>query len=140
MPAAEVFFDSNVLLYLVSSDVSKADTAEALLAEGGHVSVEVLNEFVSVAIRKQAMNWEGIADVLGVVRTLCQVHPLTIETHDRARDIAQKYGFSFYDSLIVASALLADCGVLYSEDLHSGQRIDQQLTVRNPFAPPGPAG
>lgn len=137
---AEVFFDTNVLLYLGSSDVPKADTAETLLADGGHVSVQVLNEFASAAIRKRALSWEGIADVLGVVRTLCQVHPLTIETHDRARDMAQKYGFSFYDALIVAAALLADCGVLYSEELRSGQRIDQRLTVRNPFATPGSTG
>jgi predicted nucleic acid-binding protein len=135
MPATEVFFDTNVLLYLVSSDVVKADKAEALLAVGGHISVQVLNEFASVAVRKRAMTWEAITDVLGVVRAVCHVHPLTVEAHDRACHIAQKYGFSFYDSLIVASALLADCSALYSEDLDSGQRIDRQLTVRNPFTP-----
>jgi predicted nucleic acid-binding protein len=135
MPAADVFFDTNVLLYLLSSDVAKADRAEALLADGGHVSVQVLNEFASVAMRKRAMTWDAIIEVLGVVRAVCRVHPLTLETHDRACVIAQRYGFSFYDSLIVAAALLADCGAVYSEDLQAGQQIDRRLTVRNPFAP-----
>jgi predicted nucleic acid-binding protein len=134
MPATDVFFDTNVLLYLVSSDVAKADKAETLLADGGHISVQVLNEFASVASRKRALTWEAITDLLSVVRAICHVHPLTLETHDRACDIARRYGFSFHDSLIVASALLADCSAVYSEDLQAGQRIDRRLTVRNPFA------
>ena len=134
MPGADVFFDTNVLLYLASSDAAKADRAEALLADGGHVSVQVLNEFTSVAVRKRAMTWEAITEILGVVRAVCHVHSLTLETHDRACVVAQRYGLSFYDSLIIASALLAGCGVVYSEDLHAGQRIDRRLTVRNPFA------
>lgn len=134
MPAAEVFFDTNVLLNLVSSDAAKADTAEALLADGGHVSVQVLNEFASVAVRRRGLSWDAITDVLGVVRAVCHIHPLTVETHDEACALARRYGFSFYDSLIVASALLAGCGAVYSEDLQDGQRIDRRLTVRNPFA------
>jgi predicted nucleic acid-binding protein len=138
MPATDVFFDTNVLLYLVSSDIAKADRAEGLLADGGHISVQVLNEFASVAARKRSMTWEAIADVVGVVRAVCRVHPLTVETHDRACALAQRYGFSFYDSLILASALLAGCSAVYSEDLQPGQQIDRRLTVRNPFGPPTP--
>ncbi len=134
MPATDVFFDTNVLFYLVSSDLAKADRAASLLADGGHISVQVLNEFASVVARRRAMSWEAMAEVLGVVRAVCHVHPLTVETHDRACVLAQRYGFSFYDSLIVAAALLAGCSALYSEDLQAGQRIDRRLTVRNPFA------
>ena len=133
MSAVDAFYDTNIVLYLVSSETAKADTAEALIADGGHVSVQVLNEFASVATRKIGMSWAGVADVLGVVREVCQVHPLSIDTHDRARAIAERYGFAFYDALIIAAALLADCGILYSEDLQSGQKIEEQLTVRNPF-------
>lgn len=61
---AEAFFDTNVLLYLVSADSRKADRAESLLAQGGHVSVQVLNEFASAARRKAAMPWEEIREVL----------------------------------------------------------------------------
>ncbi|MBV8209176.1 MAG: PIN domain-containing protein [Burkholderiaceae bacterium] len=134
MPASDVFFDTNVLLYLVSSDAVKADRAETLLADGGHISVQVLNEFASVGTRKAAMTWEAVADVLGVVRAACRVHPLTVETHDRACAIAQRYTLSFYDSLILASALLANCSAVYSENLQADQRIDRRLTVHNPFA------
>ena len=129
------FFDTNVLLYLVSSDVAKADRAESLVANGGHVSVQVLNEFANVAARKLAMSWEEIKEALGIVRSVCHVHPLTVETHDRACEVAQRYGFSLYDALIVAAALLAGCGALYSEDLQSDQRIDRRLAVRDPFVP-----
>ena len=55
MSAADVFFDTNVLLYLLSDDATKADRAESLLASGGTISVQVLNEFASVAAGKLAM-------------------------------------------------------------------------------------
>jgi predicted nucleic acid-binding protein len=133
MNAAEAFHDSNIVLYLVSSDAAKADIAEALIADGGHISVQVLNEFASVATGKFKMTWAAVADILDVVRSVCRVHPLSLETHDEARAIAQRYGLGFYDALIVAAAILADCKVLYSEDLQAGQKIEGRLTVRNPF-------
>lgn len=130
---AEVFFDTNVLLYLVSTDAGKADIAEAKLAGGGHLSVQVLNEFASVARRKAGLDWREIDEVLGSARQMCRVHSLTVETHDAARGLAQQHGLGFYDASIVASALLAGCDVLYSEDLQDGQRFDRVLQVRNPF-------
>lgn len=130
---AEVFFDTNVVLYLVSGDVKKADLAEAALAGGGHVSVQVLNEFASVARRKAGMAWAEIGEVLSAVRQICTVHPLLLETHDRGRALAERYGLSFYNALIVASATQARCHVLYSEDLQAGQRFDGGVVVRNPF-------
>jgi predicted nucleic acid-binding protein len=133
MRAADAFLDTNVLLYLVSGDAARADAAEALVARGGHVSVQVLNEFASVARRKAGLEWEEIGEVLGAVRQACTVHPLSEQTHDRAREAARRHRFAFYDASIVASALLAGCRVLYSEDFNPGQRIDGQLTVRNPF-------
>lgn len=57
---------------------------------------------------------------------------LTIQMHDRAREIAIKYGYGFYDALVIAAALLTGCTLLYSEDMQSGQRIEK-LTIRNPF-------
>jgi predicted nucleic acid-binding protein len=60
---------------------------------------------------------------------------LTIDHHDKGSEIAERSGFSFYDSVIVASALLAECKVLYSEDLQH-QVIEKRLTVINPFAKP----
>lgn len=79
------------------------------------------------------MPWDGIHEILATVRQLCAVETLTPEVHDRGFAVAQRYGFSVYDAMILASALLDGCRILYSEDLQDGQRIDEQLTVRNPF-------
>jgi predicted nucleic acid-binding protein len=133
MSAVEPFFDTNVLLYLLSADQSKADRSEALLAHGGHVSVQVLNEFASVASRRLKMPWKDVREVLATIRSVCATHALTLDTHDRALSIAERYQLSFYDALIVAAALLADCTVLYSQDLQHGQIIEQKLAIRDPF-------
>jgi predicted nucleic acid-binding protein len=134
---AKAFFDTNVLLYLISSDTAKADTAEALVSRGGVISVQVLNEFASVAVRKLGMPYREIREVLQVVREVCMTSPLTLETHDLALEIAERYGYSVYDALTLAAATLAECDVLYSEDLQNGQRIQGKLRVTNPFVQPG---
>jgi predicted nucleic acid-binding protein len=133
MPAADVFFDTNVLIYLLSDDIAKADRAEALLASGGVVSVQVLNEFAAVAVGKKAVDFTELKEILSAIRTACAVKPLDIETHELSLGIAERYRFSIYDSLIIAAARLARCSILYSEDLHHGQTIEQ-MTIRNPFA------
>jgi predicted nucleic acid-binding protein len=129
------FLDTNVLIYALARNDSRATAAMALLAAGGVVSVQVLNEFVPVARRKLRMGWGDIIEAVSAVRALCTVvAPLTLATHDAAVRIAERYGFSFYDALIAAAAQLADCTLLYSEDFQDGQIIDGGLTVRNPFA------
>ena len=134
MSGGEDFFDTNILLYLLSADTAKADRAEALLAEGGTVSVQVLNEFVAVASRKLRMSWSEIREALAQIRAVCSVEPISVETQDRALSVAERYGLSIYDALIIAAALLAKCKTLHSEDMQDGQVIERQLTIRNPFA------
>jgi predicted nucleic acid-binding protein len=133
MSGSEAFFDTNVALYLLSADSAKADRAEELLAAGGTVSVQVLNEFAAVASRKLRMSWTEIREVLAEIRAVCAVVPVTVETHERALRIAERYGLSIYDALIVSAALLAHCMTLHSEDMQDGQVIEGQLTIRNPF-------
>lgn len=133
MSGADAFLDTSVVLYLLSADVRKADRVEELLAAGGAISVQVLNEFAAVAHRKSALSWPEVREALNVVRAACATHPLTEEIHDRAIDIAERYGFSVYDSTIVAAAHVAGCTTLFSEDLQHAQVIDRTLTVRNPF-------
>ena len=94
---------------------------------------DVLNEFASVASRKLAMTIPEIREILSTIRAVCIVKPLDIDTHELGLDMAERYGFSIYDGLIVAAAMRAGCSILYTEDLRQGQVIDQ-LTVRNPFA------
>lgn len=128
-----VFYDTNILLYLLSADAGKADRAEELLMAGGCLSVQVLNEYAAVASRKLGMSWQEIREALDVIRKICRLVPVDVRTHDQALQIAERYDFSVYDALIVSAALLAGCDTLYSEDLQTGQRIDRQLTVINPF-------
>jgi len=132
MSEVDSFFDTNVLLYLLSKDAAKADRAEALLASGGVVSVQVLNEFASVASRKLAMTIPDIREILSTIRAVCIVKPLDIETHELGLDMAERLRFSIYDALIVAAAVRAGCAILYTEDLQQGQMIEK-LQIRNPF-------
>lgn len=133
MSAGDTFFDTSVLFYLLSNDVRKADRVEALLAHRGIISVQVLNEFTAVALRKVGLPLLEIREILDTVRAVCTVEPLTATTHDRGMEIFERYKFSFYDSVIVAAALIVGAKVLYSEDLQHGQVIDRQLRIVNPF-------
>jgi predicted nucleic acid-binding protein len=133
MRGDDVFFDTNVLLYLISGDITKADRAEALLAVGGVISVQVLNEFAAVALRKQAVDFMELREILATIRAVCAVKPVDIETHELGLNLTERHRFSIYDGLIIAAALRAGCSLLYTEDLADGQTIEQ-LTVRNPFA------
>jgi predicted nucleic acid-binding protein len=104
------------------------------VANGGVISVQVLNELASVSRRTLGLSWEDVGDALVALRMLCpSATPLTTDTHDAGLRIAAKYGFPFYDALIAAAALEAECTTLYSEDFQDGQVIEGRLTVRNPF-------
>ena len=134
MPA-KAFFDTNVLLYAVAENDPRSAQAEELLAAGGVLSVQTLNEFVSVARRKILMSWSDVTEALDAFRVLCPSPlPITIEIHEAALKIAEKHGYNIYDALVIAAALEAGCTTLYSENLHDGLTIDGQLTIRNPFA------
>jgi predicted nucleic acid-binding protein len=133
MPASP-FLDTNVLIYSLAENDPRGEVAAALLAVGGVISVQVLNEFVATAQRKLGMSWEDITEALDAIRTLCpSTRAITIDTQDAALRIAQVYGFHIYDALVVASALEAGCDTLYTEDLQDGQIIEERLTLRNPF-------
>ena len=128
------FFDSNVLLYTLARDDPRAPIALNLLLGGGTISVQVLNEVANVARRKLRLSWAEVADALDALRVFCAAPlPLTVAIHAAAFPLAQRYQFSFYDALIVASALDAGCTNLLSEDLHHGLVVADRLTVQNPF-------
>jgi predicted nucleic acid-binding protein len=128
-----VFFDTNVLVYAFTRDDPRWVSARALLSQGGVVGVQALNEFVAVARRKLRMPWKEVLEALSVIRTFCPSPvPVTLTIHERAVEIAQRYGYRIYDALLIAAAVEASCHTLYSEDLHDGQVIDG-LAIRNPF-------
>ena len=127
------FFDSNVLLYVASSDPAKADRAEKLIGEGGVISVQVLNEITTVARGAMGMSWMETHAFLALVRSLLPVQPLTIDVHETGLALAERYGLSIYDAMIAASALHADCDTLWSEDMQDGIVLDDRLRIVNPF-------
>jgi predicted nucleic acid-binding protein len=132
---AEAFFDTNVLIYAFALDDPRNARAEELLASRGTISVQILNEFVSVARRKLLMSWRDVKQALDAFRVLFPSPlPMSKEMHEAALKIAERHGCGIYDALVVAAALEAGCAILFSEDFQDGQTIDGRLTIRNPFA------
>lgn len=127
------FIDSNVILYLLD-DGEKADRAEAVLAQGGVISVQVLNEVLVNCLRKAGMDLDEASAFLAGVRRLCRVVDLTAEIHDVGRALVARYGLSVFDSMIVAAALVAGCDRVLSEDMQDGLVVEGVLRVVNPFA------
>jgi predicted nucleic acid-binding protein len=130
------FFDTNILLYASSADPIKASRADTLIAAGGVISVQVLNEFVRVAHGKLKRPWTDTLGYLTAARHLLKVQPLTLDVHDTGLRVAERYNLHIYDAMIAAAALEAGCDTLWSEDMHDGLVIDGKLTVSNPFATP----
>ncbi|MBP6010749.1 MAG: PIN domain-containing protein [Alphaproteobacteria bacterium] len=130
--ARGAFIDTNVVVYLLSADRVKAERAEKLIAGGGMVSVQVLNEFAAVARRKAKLDWQDIRDVLTAVRANCTVAPLTMEVHERALKIAETTNLHIYDATIIAAAAENNCKTVYSEDLGHNQVIEG-VRITNPF-------
>jgi predicted nucleic acid-binding protein len=127
------FVDTNVLLYRLSEDAEKADRAEALVREGGWISVQVLNEALNVMRRKLGMSWREARECLALMRGLLEVAPVTLDTHELGLEFAERYGLSIYDSMIAAAATLNGCRRLWSQDMQHGMRIGEALRVENPF-------
>lgn len=128
------FFDTNVLVYIASSDAAKAGRAEALVGEGGVISVQVLNELANVARRKMRMSWPETRSFLRLLAALLTVQPLDVATHEAGLDLSERYGLSIYDAMIAAAALQGGCGTLWSEDLQHGMSL-RGMRVINPFLP-----
>jgi predicted nucleic acid-binding protein len=134
MTATNRFFDTNLLLYLFSSSAEKADTVETLLSEGGTISVQVLNEFAAVARRKLQMTFAEISETVDTLTQTLKVVPLTLDVHRRGLQLAERYGYSVYDAMILAAALESGCKQLLTEDLQHQQRVESMLDIINPFA------
>jgi predicted nucleic acid-binding protein len=127
------FLDTNILVYAFSSDDPRTNIAASLVANGGLVSIQVLNEFVNVSRQKLLRDWGEIEAALDVLNSLLDApRPLTLEIHRAAINLARDFNYHFYDGLILAAAIQAGCSILYTEDLRHGQII-AGLTICNPF-------
>jgi predicted nucleic acid-binding protein len=127
------FVDSNIILHLLQTDPTRAEVAKSLLEKNPAISVQVLNEVTNVARRKAKVDWHVLDEFFATLRELCPTVPIMIDTHDRARALAERYQLAFYDALIVAAALLANAEVLYSEDMQHDMLFEGTLRVVNPF-------
>ncbi len=97
------------------------------------VSTQVVNEVCTNLIKKAGFNEEQIREVIQGFEQGCDVAVLTSDTLIQASELRSQYRFSFWDGLIVASALISGASVLYSEDMHNGLVVSKQLKIVNPF-------
>jgi len=131
----KVFLDSNILVYSYSdTELEKQHIARNIIAENNSfISTQVLQELSNILIKKFKKSFK---DVGITINESCKNNILLVNSKDtiiKACNIADKYKFSFYDSLIIASALEGDCKILYSEDLQHKQVIEKSLSIVNPF-------
>jgi predicted nucleic acid-binding protein len=126
------FLDTNILVYAQQTG-PKATIARDLIAQGGTISVQILNELTNVLRKKDNRSWRDIELVIDDVdNALEPALPLTAATSRAALTLARDHGFAFYDALIVAAAIEAGCDVLYTEDMQHGRSVSG-LNIVNPF-------
>ncbi len=130
---ADFAIDTNIAVYALSEG-PKCEAAYLLLEAGPSVSVQLLNEFLNVSLRKRGLPWPEIEESLAVINSLASsVRSIDFDLHRRGREIARRYNLGTYDSMIIAAALLDECDTLYTEDMQHGLVIDGTLTITNPF-------
>ncbi len=131
--------DTNIAIYAFTKDERRL-AAISLIEAGPKISIQLLNEFVSVSLRKRKTDWLEIEESLDILSGLAtSIRALDFDVHDLGRILARRYQLGFYDALIVAAAMLDGCNTLYSEDMQHGQVFDNTLTIINPFLPRDPA-
>jgi predicted nucleic acid-binding protein len=131
----KVFLDSNVLIYLYSEDeAEKSDLAQQCAQEpDAWISTQVLNEVSNVLRRKQKQTYPAILKVIQELQGNFQVTTVTTQTIEQALLLEERYRYSYFDSLMLASALEQGCSLLYSEDMQHGQVIEGVLQIVDPF-------
>ncbi|MDO8465487.1 MAG: PIN domain-containing protein [Gallionella sp.] len=134
--SAKTFLDTNIVVYLYSGDEPEKRAAALALIEQNNtvISTQVLSELANTLSRKFGLTFDVVAQAVAEVRDACTVVPVMPETITQALALAQKYRYSYYDSLILAAALSTGCETLSTEDMQHGQVIEGALTIRNPFA------
>lgn len=133
MSASKIFIDSNIMLSLFDGDERRKSFAASLPKQNHTISTQVVNENVNVCLKKiKLTKAEAFSHGTFLMDNfnLVQIAPTTIQ---RAFVISDKYGFSFWDSLILSAAIESGCDTLYSEDMQNGQVIEKTLTIINPF-------
>jgi len=130
----KISLDTNVLIYnhAINGD-AKQLIAESLFDNVPVISTQVISEYLNVIKRISKMNKSDLLRMCAEWLEDCQVQPVSLSTIKLAHRLIQKYDFQLFDSIIVASALEAECDILYSEDMHHGLIVEDKLKILNPF-------
>lgn len=129
------FLDTNIIIYAYSnSELHKADKANVLLfEETSLISLQVINEFSNICLKKLRLDEEAVISAIKEVTSATNVVGFSLSTQLQALQLCHQHSFSYYDALIVATALENGCTTLYSEDMQNNQLIENQLRIVNPF-------
>ena len=127
------FIDTNVLIYALGDDIPKKDIEIGLISVQAMISTQIISEMANVMFRKLKLDYPDIRTVINKLMEKMELRIITAHTIQLALSIAERYGYSWFDSQVIASALENDCSMLYSEDLQHGQMIEDRLRISNPF-------
>ena len=129
-----IALDTNILVYCHSNDeLDKREIATSFFAFYPVISTQVLSEYLNVVKRTLKLPKNEIMDICLQNIELCILQPVTLATLKSARNLIDRYDFQLFDSIVVASALEANCHILYSEDLQHGLVVENRLEIVNPF-------
>ena len=133
----KIFIDTNLWVYLYAKNPQDkylkireivSENLQAII-----VSTQILGELYHVLVRKNLTTKEEAKEiVLEIITTFTAIEIDTLKVL-QAMDINSRYGYSYWDSLIISTALLADCSIIYSEDMHHNQLIENQTQIVNPY-------
>ena len=131
----KVFIDTNVLIYAYSEDEpNKSKLANKIIfSNKSIISTQVINELSNILYKKFNLTAPLILKLIDELEENLEIVNFSINTIKLAHNIKEKYKYSYYDSLIIATALENNCLILYSEDMQHNQTIENQLKIINPF-------
>jgi predicted nucleic acid-binding protein len=135
MSAERIYLDTNILIYVYSNDEKKKREATLeLFQKTPIISIQNINEAVNVFFKKFHLPPDDVANKIKELCLACEVVPVHVGDVEYAVQLKDRYGYSYFDSLMLASALKAEAALFYSEDMQHGQRIYDRLSIINPFA------
>ena len=131
----KVFVDTNVLIYFISAEEGKKIKAKEAIfsSQDVYISSQVISEFISVCFSKELLGLEEIITLVNDLIEALRFSSVEESTIKKALQIKKDSKYSYWDSLIIASALENNCSILYTEDMQDGQVVDGNLTIINPF-------
>lgn len=129
-----LFLDTNILLYaLCNKDQKKQSVAKKLVLQNASISTQVINETSVNLLKKLHFQEEEVLEFIESCYKRYTIHHIDRQSILQASKLRSRYKLSFYDSLIVSSALSLQCQTLYSEDMQHHLCVDDRLTIVNPF-------